>query len=35
MRPHLAWAGSGFKVLVREKDAAAAREVLEPPAKLA
>ena len=31
MRPHLAWSGSGFKVLVREEDAAAAREVLDPP----
>jgi hypothetical protein len=30
MRPHLAWASGGFKVLVREQDAAAAREVLEP-----
>jgi Putative prokaryotic signal transducing protein len=29
MRPHLAWSGAGFKVLVREEDAAAAREVLE------
>lgn len=33
MRPHLAWASGGFKVLVREEDAAAARDVLEPPAK--
>jgi hypothetical protein len=31
MRPHLAWSSSGFKVLVREEDAAAAREVLESP----
>jgi hypothetical protein len=31
MRPHLAWASGGFKVLVRDEDAAAAREVLEPP----
>jgi hypothetical protein len=30
MRPHLAWASGGFKLLVREQDAAAAREVLEP-----
>jgi len=29
MRPHLAWASGGFKVLVREEDAAAARELLE------
>jgi hypothetical protein len=29
MRPHLAWSGAGFKVLVREEDAAAAREALE------
>ena len=31
MRDHLAWAGAGFKILVREEDAAAAREVLTPP----
>ena len=31
MRDHLAWSGFGFKVLVREEDAAAAREVLHPP----
>jgi len=31
MRPHLAWAGAGFKVLVREADALAAWEVLDPP----
>ena len=30
MRPHLAWASGGFKVLVREEDAAEAREVLDP-----
>jgi hypothetical protein len=30
MRPHLAWASGGFKVLVREEDAAASRDVLEP-----
>jgi len=29
MRPHLAWAGSGFRVLVREEDVAAAREALK------
>lgn len=32
MRPHLAWAGGGFKVLVREEDTTAAHDVLEPPA---
>src|SRR5690349_25152587 len=31
MRDHLAWSGFGFKVLVREEDAATAREVLTPP----
>lgn len=31
MRPHLAWSGLGFRVLVREQDAAAARVVLNPP----
>jgi hypothetical protein len=30
MRPHLAWTSGGFKVLVREEDREAAREVLEP-----
>jgi hypothetical protein len=30
MRPHLAWGTGGFKVLVREEDVAAGREVLEP-----
>ena len=30
MRPHLAWASGGFKLLVREEDAEAARKVLEP-----
>ena len=33
MRDHLAWSGFGFKVLVREEDAATAREVLHPPHK--
>jgi hypothetical protein len=33
MRPHLAWAGGGFKILVREEDASAARDVLESPAE--
>ncbi len=31
MRDHLAWSGFGFKVLVREEDAAEARDVLKPP----
>jgi len=31
MRDHLAWSGLGFKVLVREEDAAEAREALHPP----
>lgn len=30
MRDHLAWSGLGFKLLVREEDAAEAREVLQP-----
>lgn len=30
MRDHLAWSGLGFKLLVREEDAAEAREVLNP-----
>ncbi len=33
MRPHIAWSGLGFKVLVREQDVAEAREVLKPPHK--
>jgi len=33
MRPHIAWAGAGFQVLVREGDVAAAREVLDLPAR--
>ena len=32
MREHLAWSGAGFRLLVREEDAAAAREILAPPA---
>ena len=28
MREHLAWSGAGFKILVRENDATAARELL-------
>ena len=31
MRPHIAWSGFGFKVLVREEDAATARELLTAP----
>jgi hypothetical protein len=31
MRPHIAWSGFGFRVLVREEDVATAREVLTPP----
>jgi hypothetical protein len=31
MRQHLAWSGAGFRVLVREEDAAAARDALSPP----
>jgi len=31
MRDHLAWSGFGFKVLVREEDAADARDVLRRP----
>jgi hypothetical protein len=30
MREHIAWAGAGFQVLVREEDLAAAREALTP-----
>ena len=30
MRPHVAWASGGFKVLVREEDAADAHEALAP-----
>jgi hypothetical protein len=30
MRPHVAWASGGFKLLVREEDVDAAREVLDP-----
>jgi hypothetical protein len=33
MREHLAWSGAGFKILVREEDASAARDVLTPPAE--
>jgi hypothetical protein len=31
MRPHIAWSSGGFKILVREEDATAAREILETP----
>ena len=34
MRDHLAWSGLGFKVLVREEDAEAARNMLHPPHKV-
>jgi hypothetical protein len=30
MRPHLAWSSGGFQLVVREEDAAAAGDVLEP-----
>jgi hypothetical protein len=32
-RPHLAWAGTGFRLLIRAEDAAAARNILDVPAK--
>ena len=31
MRTHIAWSGAGFRILVREEDAAAAREILKTP----
>jgi F420-dependent methylenetetrahydromethanopterin dehydrogenase len=31
MREHIAWSGAGFKILVRENEAATAREVLASP----
>ncbi len=31
MRPHVAWATGGYKILVREDDADEARDVLNPP----
>lgn len=34
MRPHLAWAGAGFEVVVRATQASAARDVLERAAHL-
>jgi hypothetical protein len=33
MREHLAWSGAGFQILVREEEAAPARDVLTPPAE--
>jgi len=33
MREHLAWSGAGFKILVREEEATAARDVLTPPSE--
>ena len=33
MRPHLAWAGVGFQVLVREEDLSDARDILDLPAQ--
>jgi putative signal transducing protein len=33
MREHLAWSGAGSKILVREDDAASARDVLTSPAE--
>jgi hypothetical protein len=33
MRPHLAWAGVGFQILVREEDLIEARNILDLPAK--
>ena len=30
MRPHIAWASGGFKLLVREEDADEARKILKP-----
>ena len=32
MRPHLAWAGVGFQILVREEDLIEARNILDLPA---
>ena len=31
MRTHIAWSGAGFRILVREEDAAAALEILKTP----
>ena len=35
MRPHVAWASGGFHLIVRDEDAATAREILELPAEQA
>ena len=32
-RPHMAWAGAGFQIIVRAEDESAAREILELPAR--
>jgi hypothetical protein len=32
MRDHLAWSGSGFRIMVKEEDAIVARDILTPPA---
>jgi len=32
MRPHIAWAGVGFQIIVRAEDLDAAREILDTPA---
>lgn len=34
MREHLAWSGAGFEILVREDDAARARDVLTSPVEI-
>jgi len=31
MRTHIAWSGAGFRILVREEEAATAREILKTP----
>jgi Putative prokaryotic signal transducing protein len=33
MRPHLGWSTGGYKIIVREEDEDAAREILELPAE--
>ena len=33
MRPHLGWASGGFRLIVREEDVDAARDVLDLPAQ--
>jgi hypothetical protein len=32
-RPHLAWAGAGYRLIVRAEDANTARQILELPAR--